>query len=499
MNTNWKKYESLIYIVISLIIYSETNLRYYTLHSSVADLGLFLNAIINTPNEWQRAFWGHSQPIQLLFGQISKLIPSEYLPYLLINIQNTIILGTVIYIRKNYGFITGLTLLLYCPLWSVLSYDFHFDFLSIPITAFFLVNIKKHKICKASCGAIVLITIKEIFCLELVFCGIYLILIKFKEKNGIIYGILLILIGTISFYIYTSIVMPTINNEMNLGINSDAYAEMGDSFYRIIIYIINNIYSITYEIVNNKEKIIFIIYAFGQLLFLPLLSFQTLIIGIPIFGSILLSKIPNYYSYNTHYFAGAIIPIIISYNGGLLIIENYFSKKNIFYLLITPIIVGLLVFTTFPLSRLFLVEKYSSYNYRNYISDERTNNIKNLIKYNIPEKKDLFISAQNSINYYPLYTKTTFLPFPSGVEEMEELAIFDGGNKIKYYKYADYVVLDLKKNIYLYDKGCEFQENKCINLDVKKKFEDIIEIDLKKNYKIIIEYDKFFIFRRNGI
>jgi len=499
MKINLNIIEKLFYIVISLIILLETNSRYYYMHSHVADLGLFLNGILNTPLEWQRAFWGHSQAIQIIFGQLSLIINAEYLPYFLINIQSLTLIGTVIYIRSNFGKLTGFALLLYCPLWTLLSFGFHFDFFAVPLLAIFLTSIRDNKYKTAYVSAALLIFIKEIFCLQVIFCGLYILFIKMinRQKKMILVFALLIT-GIFSFYINMHFILPNINSNY-IGLKSAAFNSLGGEIFGIIIYTSRNITEIIFEILTNKEKITFLIYAFGQLLFIPFLSPSFLIMTIPIFAASLLSQISNYYSYNTHYLAGAIIPIIAAYHYGLIRLKNFIVWNKFFKLIIYfSIIAGLFTFTTFPLSRLFISTKYTELNYKNYMDDGRSEEIKSLLAKFIPTDNNIFISSQNSFNYYPLYTKVNYLPFPSGVTNKEILTTFTNGKKEIREKNADFVIIDLKRPIYIYDKGCNFQYGKCQDQKIESEFFRIYEGELKEKYMKIASFEGFEIYKKKS-
>ena len=468
-------------------------MRYYYMNSNIADFGLILNALINTPTEWERAFWGHIHFIQILLGQFTRIIPENLLPYYLINFQNTIVLFSAIMIKKHFGNIAGIALILYIPVWSLLYYDFHFDFMAIPILTGFFISIKEKNNKKAVAYASSLILIKEIFCLQVIFCGIYLIIKDYKKS---IYGIFLILFGSLSFYIYTKYLIPNFSGVNNVGIDSPAYNHLGTGILDKIFYISENLKNIIVEIINNRDKIIFILILFFQLIFLPLISPLPMLVALPIIGVLLLSNNQNYYSYNTHYMAGLIIPIIISYSNALqLLIKRITNKKYIFLIIYTPLFVGLALFTTFPLSRYFISEKYTDLNFKNYTNQKRIRIIKDIINENIPLNKKIFISAQNSINYYPLYARERYLPFPYGVDRPENFKDFK-----KIYiddiRYADYVLIDLKKNLYIYDIGCNFQNEECKDKKIYSDFMRIKQDILEKNYYSIAEYDGFIIYKR---
>lgn len=85
---------------------------------------------------------------------------------MLIAIQSFAIASTVYAVSRHYGLETGVALALYCPLWAVGLFDFHFDSFALPDLALFFISCESGKIRNAFISAPSLALIKEPFALQ---------------------------------------------------------------------------------------------------------------------------------------------------------------------------------------------------------------------------------------------------------------------------------------------------------------------------------------------
>ena len=103
-----------------------------------------------------------------------------------------------------------------------------------------------------------------------------------------------------------------------------------------------------------------------------------------------------------------------------------------------------------------------------------------------------------------------YLPFPLGISEPYKLIdtpnqnwsgflrFLNTGYKAKNMRrdrYADYVVLDLKRPYFLLDRGCNWIYGQCLDKDMEKRFLDWVAFTQSK-YNTIYEKDGFMILRR---
>ena len=147
--------------------------RYIALSSNVADLGFFLNNLANIGNQWPRAFFGHVQPLMLLWGAGYQALPASVAPLALVTLQLLALLGSVVAIWRVFGAWPGVAMLLYYPLWANALLDFHFDHLAVPLLAVFFIACERRRFGWATLAAATLVLVKEPFALQTVACGLY--------------------------------------------------------------------------------------------------------------------------------------------------------------------------------------------------------------------------------------------------------------------------------------------------------------------------------------
>jgi uncharacterized membrane protein len=489
------------------VLLTQVILRYKSLSSNYFDLGIFYTNFYNVNEDISRAFNGHVQPLMIIFGYIynQSVAFDEILPLLL---QYLSFLLAVMLIYKNYNLTACLALLLYYPSWANILLDFHFDSFAILILSVFFIEIKKERVFNACLAALLLMFLKETFALQAIFCGIFIII---SSKNKIL-GFLLIIISSLYFYYCVEFILPyySSNNVIKYNINQ-YYHWLGFSLPEIIIFIIKNPFTV---IVNlfSIEKFKYILLIFGLLGFIPLLSLRPLIIAIPpVLLSLLAVGNDGYYSIGNHYTAGIIIPLIISlYNGLELLRKNKYTKiyhKFILIYFYVILIMGHILFTSSPIGRLFWSNKVYSYSWRSYFHSERINIIQNAIIKYIPKDKTVAVTTQNNINNAFLSNRIHYFPFPIGINEPYKYRIFnefpiiltkESINTIKFTQkeiYADYVIIDTKKPIFVFDKGCDYIFNKCNNLTVLENYNSYLNY-LNLYYNKIYDNDGFIIYKK---
>jgi uncharacterized membrane protein len=487
------------------------NIRYYALNSNIADLGFFLTNLFNISHlcRFDLAFSGHFQPLLIPLAYLYKLFPIDFAPYFLLNFQFLIILLSIFFTFKLYGKYVSLALVLFPPLWSIVLNDFHIDVICFPILLLFFYFFKSNKYYLATTISLTLFLVKEPYSLLIIFCGLYFIvdyLINFRQRLIVfILGIIQVILGFLLFKFSLYIIELFTFNYSSITLNSSAFSYMGGNVFDIIIYILFNLFQLIFNIFNDSGKVFYLLIIFGSFLFIPLLSPMSLIVAIPLLAISLLSNVSNYFSYNTHYSVGLLAPLIISFSSGLNKIQK-FTCQSSFYKYIANIKI-IIIFIFFihicisisPLSRLFWSDKILAYNYKSYLPTDRNENIKSAILQFIPRDFKIVVSSQNSLNWGFLANRELLLPFPVAVDEPFLSPLKSPGvenSKILLKPvFADYVVLDLDRTIYLGDKGCDFIYNECQNQSIYNKFLDSLAYT-RKNYHLLYQYDNFFIFKR---
>jgi len=489
--------KSLILFFI-IILFLFPILKYFSINSSIFDLGVFQYQISNL------SIYGlgfvHFQPFQVLYSLI-------YLEYFLIISQVFFVLLSIYYIikldNKNVTLYVFVFLLSYF-VWYNILFDFHYDHLSILFMFMFFYFIKEKKYKSALFISVLVSLIKEPFALVTSFMGLYMI-VKSKQY---LKGSLLFIYGLIYFYIVTNYVIPFFTPEyVIVGNESNALFGNGGSLFDIALYPITHFKEFVIDIIATK-KIIYLLAlftAFGIVVvfFSPL----ELIPAIPPLAIAMLSNIENYYWYNTHYTAPLVAPFMVAFIYGFprfvqfcnQYIKYLDTQKKVITVVFIPIILSHVIFSPSPLSRFFWINKLPQYHYSVYIPSQRNKIIKEAILKYIPKDKNISVSSQNSLNLGYLAQKKYYFAFPQGAIIDADVLYIDDINFINLMKYlikqdnsivkskkekADYVTIDFNKPLYLMDKNVN-----------KEKFMKVVD-KMKKDYGLVYEYNGFYIYKK---
>ncbi len=570
-------------IIIPLIVLSLVIAKVFTLHSSYFDLGIFDSKLyrISKYGEWQLAFAGHIHWFELPFAWFCGLFPETFLPYLLVSMQMALLFLPAIWFYKKNGVFVSFAYVLYYPVWANTFFDFHFDHLVVPLLFFFYSALMDRRIWWAVLSAMLIMFVKEPFALQTAACGVLFLccaispksiwsqqLDSINHRKLIIGGVWLIGIGLGYFYFAINYLLPYFTPESwGSVLGGKAFGWLGKDIGEIIWTIFSEPHTILIDIFSTPKKIIYLAVVFGLTGFIALLRPIFLVPAIPPLAIAMLSRLPNYYDYNTHYTAGLIIPVMIAFvyglpqaeriwgrvvawsmiayrylydsihslinipkrSGGIAssIFSLYFKDKslkpsafytskndaqaNFFYKgLFCFILCGHVFFSPSPISRLFWSDKVWSYSWQAYVPTDRDSMIKTMVEKYIPADFDVSVTTQNTINSSHLAHRRTYLPFPMGIFEPYQAAdsssfslhgfwlFLTSGDKAfvkQNFRYADYVILDLKRPYFLVDKGCEWIYGVCNDKSVAEKFLSLVHSTYSV-YDKVFEQDDFIILRR---
>ncbi len=517
-------------------LFVEALLRYAALSTYVFDLGLFLNSFYNVGKEWQRAFWGHIHPFIPLYGLIYAHLPAGMAPYFVVGEQALALIIATVWMWRSFGAWPGMAMAIYYPLWVNALFDFHFDHLAIPLLAWFYIACQKRRFGQAMSAAISLILVKEPFALETAGCGIYLLWLTLRE-NGLqdrcrIWGSLwVIIVGMSWFYISVNWLLPYFTvGALRGGIDASAFSWLGHNLKDMVITLLIRPDLIPREIFQTPGKLAYLVVIFGSLAFIPLLRPAALIPALPILLISLLSHLSNYYSYSNHYTAGIIVPAIVAFRDGLPVAGRWFEviwgrlttrfaipNRRTDYggmtfavLLIGWMLISHAALATSPISRLFWSDKICNYNWRAYVPTARDAMMKQAMRSCIPVNPNMVVSTQNSVNWGYLTRCQACLPFPEGIRKphltpdwsnrtvsgLWQFVMTGHQTPVKVKpRFADFVVLDLKRPWTLTDQGCDWLYGRCTNTEMAERF--LHQIDtMSIDYQNIFSQDGFMIFRR---
>ncbi len=496
-------------------------LKYKNLYATYFDLGLFLHNISQIANgDWARIFLSHTQPFMVFWSILHLFFSGESVAILTLISQAGLLTLPLIVIYSYFGAIPCIAFLLYFPLWYNGLFDFHIDHLSIPILFAFFFFEKKEKIGLALSFAFLLALVKEPFALQTVFCGFYLILKRKYLKEGIIlvlYGSLFFFVAYDYFLVYFNAPFIIESDSTHItSVANSAFPWPGANAKEIIIFIITQPHKIFFEIFTNKDKILYLLYLFGALGFIPLLKPKILVVTIPIFAISLLSSLPSHHGYTHHYTAGLIAPMIIAFSEGLPKAKRIWwklrLKKEVFYpLLLSGLLICHVLLSPSPISRKFFMEKAWNYHYSIYLPSDRNAMIKSALAKVVPADPKAIVSVRNTlVSSYLLQRKITLI-FPGGA--LKSIIGIDSSNLswdgfLKYAfrgaldilphkKYwADYIILDLKRPWFIVDRSCHWFEEKCVN-DPAFESEFLGLVDKSRKYfDPVFENDGFMILKR---
>ena len=557
-----------------------------SLHSSFFDLGIFESLLhrIASTSEWQSAFSGHAHWFALPFGWLYGLPPPSLAPYFLVSMQAILLLLPALWFYRRFGVFSAFVYVAYYPVWVNAHFDFHFDHLAVPLLLGFYWALLDRRIGWAVLSATLLIFLKEPFALQTAACGVLLLWVAVHRKSiweqpsdlvsqrSLLLGaVWLIGVGLGYLVLVTHYLIPYFSIDGWHGsLESGAFGWLGSSFGEMILTIVTRPHVIIWDIITTPSKLIYLVMIFGLIAFISLLRPAFLIPTIPLLAIAMLSRLSNYYDYNTHYTAGLIVPVMFAFMYGLPRAERIWerlvlrikgmlqylrdfpaftsllascrgercvfvregdkreglfgrsgigfstveARRRLFYVLLFGwILFGHIMMSPSPTSRLFWSDKVWSYSWRAYVPTGREAMMKAAMLEHIPVDREVSVTTQNAVNWSHLAHRKVYLPFPLGIAEPHK--VMDWSNRtwnglgvfvrteykpltITHDRYADYVVLDLKRPYFLIDRGCGWIYGECWDKEMEKKFLGWVSYT-RSLYETVFERDGFMILRRGGV
>ena len=468
--------------------------------------------------QWQSLFLSHIQPFGLLWAIPFYFFSTDWAATIILIFQAAVLVLPVIGLYRHFGIIPALAFSFYFPLWYNALFDFHIDHIAIPILFGFFFFERNGKLLHAFFLGVLLAFVKEPFAIQTAFCGLYLC----ATRKNYLCGLLLTLFGIVYFtlasqYFIDYFRSPYINIETS--ILNGSYGWLGNNIQEMIKSIATKPYFIFIEILANQDKVKYFLYLFGALGFIPFLRPIFLLPAIPILFFSLLSNNPEHYSYNTHYTAGLIAPIIIAFSEGLPTAKKIWGKTTFpNHLFIPSLVCGLLIchilVAPSPISRKFFIEKSWFYHYSVYLPSKRSNMIKSALMKHIPTNPETVISIQNSLNAGNFSKHKNIFIFPHAATEKRPIANisklswsgFLNYTKNKELKkevttsvWADYVILDLKKPWFIVAQSCHWIRGECFEdkQGFSNKFSNLVKTTEEQFY-IIYKNDGFMILKNRS-
>ena len=467
--------------------------KYLFNNSNYADFGIFENSIYKITTGNSSIFLdGHFSPIFFLFSAILSFFQilsiDFFFSYFLILFQSFIILTPAIYFYFKRENLLTFVYLLCPPIWFLNFNDFHIDVLIIPIIFFSLIiYFKKPNNYRFLTIILFAALLKEYYSLILISFGFFII---FEEKKFNYFAIFLILIGLIiffSYYLYFQDIY-TITDKSKIGDSQMYSGFIGDDFLSLIKNLFLNFNHYFFGLFEFKKIIYLVFFIFYFLIFIRF-KLSLLIIIFPFLLINLISLNTTFVSLINHHIV-TLIPVLI-YN--FYIYKNKFKdfinkfNLNFFYIIL------FLCFSPNFFSPYFYFNDYDLFNFSNYLNYQKKVLIKQELKKTINSTKS--ISIQNNLNHNYLSFRENYFLFPEGVFDFKFKKDKEG-NDIKIL--VDYVIIDLSKTSYIYDKKCVNLKSICTDYNNNDlSFHDLFTM-LKNSsmFEILYTYDGFYIFKR---
>ena len=134
-------------MVVVILLSTMAVLRYYSLHSTIYDMGLFINNFyMISEGYWERLFLSHIQPLGFFWSLLYKVLPTNLVPIFILLGQTSLLTLPIIGLYRFYGLLPAFAFLVYFPLWYNALFDFHIDHLAVPLLFGFFLMEKKGKI-----------------------------------------------------------------------------------------------------------------------------------------------------------------------------------------------------------------------------------------------------------------------------------------------------------------------------------------------------------------
>ncbi|XOJ84600.1 DUF2079 domain-containing protein [Methylophilaceae bacterium Uisw_099_01] len=514
------KKDSLVVISFIFLLSLLSVLKYWSLHSSLADLGFLTRSMQAIEfGGFQELFSVHAKPLLIFYYGLYSLLDPFFFNMAVLVLQAIFLAMPAYYLLKKFGRLTVLAYILFFPLWFNALFDFHLDHLSVPLLLAFFLFAHSSRIGYAFIFAITLALVKEPFALQTGMCGIYLLAINWKSGLNLklcLYSFSLVIFGFGYFLVVNHLIIPLYSNGIDfaVGLNSEAFTYLGANFGEAILFLFSHPLQIMFDIFNTPGKVIYLVALFGSLGFIPLLKPGPLLVALPILAISLLSQNESYYGLGHHYTAGLIAPMIFSFIGSLPRANYFWNRASILWYRLTRLTLPTPCFKLFlviwlilahialapsPIGRLFWSDKIWAYSYKAYIPTKRDTMIKEAITEFIPTDLDVVTSVQNNINWWPLLQRQNFFLFPQGVSDAQRAPFFEKkllSTKIEWRPLmADFVVLDLKRPWFLVDKGCNWLYGKCVNKNNAKEYLGWVD-KTRMLMEIVFEKDGFIILKR---
>jgi len=453
------KWTSLIFFGFGMTVLLMPQLKLASLHSTYFDLGLVGHSFL-FDNPMRGALDGHAYLLYPLFQFIVSL-DSGYVLELMLLIQSIGIVAGACILLKYYGRNLFYLYVLAYPLWGLLLFDFHFEFMLFPLMATFFVLHDKGRVTLMFLTGILIGMVKEPYWLTVSALGVYCILssiLEFKEnhvKSRVFFlGCLLVVFGIMMFW---ASVKYLIDSPYVVDTGNSAFAWATTFYENFKVNLSEALRVLDSEAFFDWKKLLIVLSVFSISPIIRGVDRWIFVVVIPTLLIVLLSSNSLHHKINSHYYAVFVVPLIVS------------AKKIDFrwYYFVIPFAFHF-AFSGSPVSLLFWSDFSWAYNHKAYQIDDSSKQLRKYLG------EDFVLNAssvmvQNNIVTSSLVNHKKFEVFPSHLNQSVAFTM------------PDVVVLANDRPLFINDQSCDWRFGKCTNSDFVGRYEHFVSL-LRNNF-----------------
>jgi len=508
------RWEVVLVVAIALALLVMPQLRLSALHASFYDLGQYATIVnaVAVLDDAGMVLRSHVHLLIMPYAWIYRLFPSAET---LLFLQSLVLIAGAYLAGRTWEQcgagrleLGALVYLLSLPIWFNALFDFHFDHLVFPLLlAALLATESRDKRAPALvfllglglCG------VKEVYALSSVGLGLYYSVVKRQWGAG---G-LLTLVSVGYFWIVTAIILPFYSEGKVIGeIWSGAFGHLGDTPGAMAIAILSRPWVLVAEVISSPRKIFFFLAIGLSFAFVGLKKPLILLPALPIILITLLSRNPNHAYLGHHHSIGIFPPLFFA--TALVIGEMVPARRDFWSRAVLCGSVAVLVLMgPAPISRLFVFSSGLNYGASSYVPTTRDRWVGATIAAHIPVGPGVVVSTQNTVFVPHLGRAELLVAFPEGVDvptttvatkgislwQLVRDAIQGGVRRGPQHRFADWVILDLKRPWFVLDEGCAWVGNACTDQTMAETFNSHVR-GLDRTFDQVVNADGLLIYRR---
>jgi uncharacterized membrane protein len=470
--------------LVSILTVIMPLLRYWALSSAYYDLGQYVtNYVLFAGNgEWGIALRSHAHPVMIVVGPIFAMAPA--VETLLLQQSAVLLCGLFVYAllwqRLGAGDwrLGAVLAVLSISFWSAALLDYHFEHaLLLAYVAFFLRLEAAGRWVRFELVllALLVLSIKESFALTSAGLGLYLILAGRHRGTGFV----ILALSAGYFFAVISTLIPLFSDGRSTGeLWHSAFAHLGQTPADVLRNLVMSPRVLVDSQIFTFRKMMYLCALFGPFLLVfwrvPLLALPAL----PHVAIAMLSLNTNHVYLANHYTIPVLVPCLVAAayaasdrsDWGLPAtwmerLPGQSLRRLSMILAFSGSAVALVLFGMSPVSRLFFTPTALGFDLSSYVPTARDIRLRELIDRHVPSDRALVVTMQNNLHTGRLSLRTNAFAFPDGVLSPVQVACHSAPEGMSTTVDAkcgrpgrrgsvltDYVVLDLKRPWFIYDR-----------------------------------------------